>query len=114
VICCRKGIEFCVGFIDDLALIGLHVSRHEGTLRGKGTLGKKSQIDMDEMLYHRSHFTVLQQSSLVAPYLEEHKSMVRASNKGKTEACITHHHIYTFETWLQKKLTSDKTIEEQL
>jgi hypothetical protein len=54
VICCRKGIEFCVGFIDDLALIGLHVSRHEGTLRGKGTLGKKSQIDIDEMLYHGS------------------------------------------------------------
>ena len=35
-------IEFCVDFIDELAPIGLPVSRHEGRLRGKGTLGKKN------------------------------------------------------------------------
>jgi hypothetical protein len=34
-------IEFCVDFIDELAPIGLPISRHEGRLRGKGTLGKK-------------------------------------------------------------------------
>jgi hypothetical protein len=54
-------------------------------LRGKGTLGKKSWMDMDEMLYRKAHATVLQQSSLVAPYKEEHKSIKHSSNKGKME-----------------------------
>jgi hypothetical protein len=78
-------IEFCVDFIDELAPIGLPASRHEGRLRGKGRLGKKSRMGMDKTLYSKAHATVLQQSSLVAPYREEHKSIVRASNKGKTE-----------------------------
>jgi hypothetical protein len=61
-------IEFCVDFIDEFAPIGLPVSHHEGRLRGKGTQGKKSQMDMDEMLYCKAHATVLQQSPLEAPY----------------------------------------------
>jgi hypothetical protein len=52
-------IEFCVDFIDELTSIGLSVSRHEGRLRGKGTLGKKSQMDMDETLYRKAHVTIL-------------------------------------------------------
>ena len=82
-------IEFCVDFIDDMCPIGLPVSRHEGRLRVKGTVGKKFRMDMDAELYDKAHFTVLHQSSLVAPYLEEHKSIVRAANKGKSEAWIT-------------------------
>ena len=35
-------IEFCVDYIDDLRPIGVPVSRHEGRLSGKGTLGKKT------------------------------------------------------------------------
>ena len=35
-------IEFCVDFIPDLNPIGVPQSRHEGRLRGKGTLGKKA------------------------------------------------------------------------
>jgi hypothetical protein len=94
-------IQFCVDFIDELAP-GLPVSCHEGRLRGKGTLGKNFRMDMDETLYRKAHATVLQQSSLVAPYREEHKSIVRASNKGQIEAWITHHHIDNFRTWLRK------------
>nr|ABB46830.1 transposon protein, putative, CACTA, En/Spm sub-class [Oryza sativa Japonica Group] len=35
-------IEFCVQFIEDLRPIGIPESRHEGRLRGKGTLGRKA------------------------------------------------------------------------
>nr|ABA97394.2 transposon protein, putative, CACTA, En/Spm sub-class [Oryza sativa Japonica Group] len=35
-------IEFCVEFIEDLRPIGVPESRHEGRLRGKGTLGRKA------------------------------------------------------------------------
>src|SRR4051795_12444530 len=40
-------IEFCVDFIPDIKSIGLPESRHEGRLRGNGTLGNKSIICMD-------------------------------------------------------------------
>ena len=40
-------IEFCVDFIPDLKPIGVPQSRHEGRLRGKGTLGKKAIICED-------------------------------------------------------------------
>nr|CAE01902.2 OSJNBa0059D20.14 [Oryza sativa Japonica Group] len=73
-------IEFCVEFIEDLRPIGVPESRHEGRLRGKGSLGRKAIMMVDNNLFCKAHFTVLQQSSLVAPYIEEHLALVRARN----------------------------------
>nr|AAK92557.1 Putative transposable element [Oryza sativa Japonica Group]AAP52866.1 transposon protein, putative, CACTA, En/Spm sub-class [Oryza sativa Japonica Group] len=73
-------IEFCVEFIEDLRPIGVPESRHEGRLRGKGTLGRKAIMTVDNYLFRKAHFTVLQQSSLVAPYIKEHLALVRARN----------------------------------
>ena len=56
-------IEFCVDFIPDLNPIGVPQSRHEGRLRGKGTLGKKSTIYMDEHSFTQAHYTILHNSS---------------------------------------------------
>ncbi|XP_015649723.3 uncharacterized protein [Oryza sativa Japonica Group] len=79
----KEVIEFCVEFIEDLRPIGVPESRHEGRLRGKGTLGKKAIMTVDNNLFRKAHFTVLQHSSLVAPYIEEHLALVRARNIGK-------------------------------
>ena len=57
-------IEFCVDFIPDLAPIGVLESRHEGRLSGKGTLGKKTYIGMEDDYFNKAHYTVLQNSSL--------------------------------------------------
>ncbi|XP_066164140.1 uncharacterized protein [Oryza sativa Japonica Group] len=76
-------IEFCVEFIEDLRPIGVPESRHEGRLRGKGTLGRKAIMTVDNNLFRKAHFTVLQHSSLVTPYIEEHLALVRARNIGK-------------------------------
>nr|ABA97268.1 transposon protein, putative, CACTA, En/Spm sub-class [Oryza sativa Japonica Group] len=73
-------IEFCVEFIEDLRPIGVPESHHEGRLQGKGTLGRKAIMMVDNNLFRKAHFTVLQQSSLVAPYIEEHLALVRARN----------------------------------
>nr|AAX94892.1 transposon protein, putative, CACTA, En/Spm sub-class [Oryza sativa Japonica Group]AAX96420.1 transposon protein, putative, CACTA, En/Spm sub-class [Oryza sativa Japonica Group]ABA92931.1 transposon protein, putative, CACTA, En/Spm sub-class [Oryza sativa Japonica Group] len=73
-------IEFCVEFIEDLRPIGVPESRHEGRLRGKGTLRRKAIMTVDNNLFHKAHFMVLQQSSLVAPYIEEHLALVCARN----------------------------------
>ena len=69
-------IEFCIDYVDDLDPIGVPVSRHEGRLIGKDTLGTKSVNACDHATLSKAHLTVLQQSALVDPYMEEHKQLV--------------------------------------
>ena len=69
-------IDFCVNFIDDLKPIGVPESRYEGRLNEKGTLGKKSHVCTDDDSFKKVHYAVLQQSSLVDPYIEEHKKIL--------------------------------------
>ena len=66
-------IELCVDFIPDLDPIGVPKSWHEGRLSGKGTLGKKAYIGKEDDYFRKAHYTVLQNSSLVDPYIEVHK-----------------------------------------
>nr|AAR87252.1 putative transposase [Oryza sativa Japonica Group] len=107
-------IEFCVEFIEDLHPIGVPESRHEGRLRGKGTLGRKAIMTVDNNLFRKAHFTVLQKSSFVAPYIEEHLALVRARNIGKSDAWITWHDIDTFPAWLRQHLMGNESINQQL
>ena len=93
-------IEFCVDYIDDLRPIGVPISRHEGRLSGRGTLGKKTVRSMDNSLFDKAHITILQHSSLVAPYIEEHKKILLSSYHGKFDAWIQRRHIETFASWL--------------
>nr|ABG66029.1 transposon protein, putative, CACTA, En/Spm sub-class [Oryza sativa Japonica Group] len=85
----KEVIEFWVEFIEVLRPIGVPESRHEGRLRGKGTLRRKAIMTVDNNLFRKAHFMILQQSSLVAPYIEEHLALVRARNIGKSDAWIT-------------------------
>jgi hypothetical protein len=61
--CIAKGygteevIDFCVDFINDLSPIGVPMSRHEGRLKVKGTLGKKSNMHIPDNEIHKANFT---------------------------------------------------------
>jgi len=90
------------------------MSRHEGRLKEKGTLGKKSNMQIPESEIRKANFTVLQNSTLVAPYMDEHMNIVRSENPQKSEAWIIRHHIDSFAVWLRQKLMGDRTIDEQL
>ena len=79
--------------IPDLKSIGVPESRHEGRLSGKGTLGKKSMICMNGIYFTQAYYTVLQSSTLVAPYITEHKNIVRSQHPGQSEDWITHKHM---------------------
>ncbi|KAK1648789.1 hypothetical protein QYE76_066594 [Lolium multiflorum] len=107
-------IEFCVDFVPDLKPIGLPRSRHEGRLSGKGTIGRKSTICMDGHSLTEAHHTVLTNSSLVAPYFEKHKNILRSDNPGKPESWIRKAHMETFGSWLRKHLMSDNVVVDQL
>jgi len=84
--CIAKGygteevIEFCVVFVDDLSPIGVRMSRHEGRLKRNVTLGKKSNIHILESEIHKTNFTILHNSSLVAPYMDGYMNIVRFEN----------------------------------
>ncbi|KAK1651847.1 hypothetical protein QYE76_069652 [Lolium multiflorum] len=107
-------IEFCVDYVPDLKPIGLPRSRHEGRLSGKGTIGRKSTICMDGHSMTEAHHTVLTNSSLVAPYFEEHKNILRSDNPGKPESWIRKAHMETFGSWLRKHLMNDNDVGDQL
>ena len=107
-------IDFCVDFIDDLKPIGVPKSRYEGKLNEKGTLGKKSYVCTDDFSFKKAHYAVLQQSSLVDPYIEEHKKILLSEFPENSETWITREHINTFGSWLQKLLMYNLDISEQL
>ena len=67
-------IGFCVDFIPGLKKIDLPKSRYEGRVTGKGTLGRDSIICRDGYSWSQAHYTVLQNSTLVTPYVDEHKN----------------------------------------
>ena len=107
-------IEFCVDFIDSIDSIGVPTSRHEGRLRGMGTLGRKSSLSNDTDLFDKAHYTVLQQSSFVSPYIEQHRQMVASKNPTKSDAWLTRHHMETFPSWLRQQLMGNSEIHPQL
>ena len=71
-------------------------------------------MTFDPDLFRKAHFTVLQQSTLVAPYFDEHLTIIRSENIGKSDAWITRHHNETFSEWLREYLTGNETIDQQL
>ena len=101
-------IEFCVDFSPDLDLIGLPESRYEGRLGGKATLGKKTYISQGDDSFNKAHYTVLENSTVVEPYIEEHMDFVWSENPGRNEAWITCHQMKTFGDWLRKKFRVTK------
>ena len=107
-------IEFFIDFVDSIDSIGVPISRHEGRLRGKGTIGRESSLSNDTDLFHKAHLSVLQQSSLVTPYIEEHKQIISSQNPTKSESWIIRHHLETFPSWLSEHLIGNSTIHPQL
>jgi hypothetical protein len=79
-------IEFCVDLIPDLKSIGVSEPRHEGRLSGKGMLGKKSMYCMDGISFTQAHYTVIQNSTLVALYITEHKNIVRSQHPAQSDS----------------------------
>nr|ABA98663.1 transposon protein, putative, CACTA, En/Spm sub-class [Oryza sativa Japonica Group] len=94
------------------------VHGEDGFRRSFGARGTAAGVELDLAepmeAVTKAHFTVLQQSSLVAPYIEEHLALVRARNIGKSDAWITRHHIDTFSAWLRQHLMGNETINQQL
>ena len=73
----KEVIEFCTSYLKGVKSIGVPHSRHEGRLEGFGTIGLKMVVP-DRNRFHIAHFTVLQHMTVVAPYINEHKLLLKA------------------------------------
>jgi hypothetical protein len=80
----------------------------------KGTLGTKSYVCTGDFSFKKVHYTVLRQSSLVDPYIEEHKMILLFEFPEKSDAWNTREHMDTFTGWLQKHLMHNLDIDDQL
>ena len=107
-------IRFCVDFIPGLNKIGLPKSRYEGRLTGKGTLGRDSIICRDGYSWSQAHYTVLHNSTLVTPYVDEHKNSLRCKHPEQCDDWITCEHIRTFSSWLETRLRGGNTVCDEL
>ena len=58
--------------------------------------------------------TVLQNSTLVAPYIEEHMDIVRSKNREQSDPWIKRTRMETFGGWLQTHLMNNTIVVDQL
>jgi len=60
-------VDACIDYIEGIESIGVPVSRYEGRLCGKGTVGKKRFNDEGYELVWKVHSSVLLQLEIVTP-----------------------------------------------
>ena len=77
-------------------------------------LGRDSIICRDGYSWSQAHYTVLQNSTLVTPYVDEHKNSLRSKHPEQCDDWITCEHIRTFSSWLETRLRGDKTVCDEL
>jgi hypothetical protein len=69
---------------------------------------------MGDDYLNKVHYTVLQNSSMVEPYVKVHKEFLRSQFPRKNEAWIRRYHMETFSGWLQKECQGDDNIDDHL
>jgi hypothetical protein len=93
----------------DLQAIGKPISRHEERLSEKGTRGHTT-FNVNYITYTQAHFTVLQQSVPVTPYVSSmskcYDQVIRRSPKtglqGNTETILVVG--YVFKLWIRMQV----------
>jgi hypothetical protein len=79
-------VECCANYIKDGKRIGLSIPLHEGRLRGRGRMDKKTFVNRYYSLVSETHFSVLQQLTVAEPYINEYLSEQQRDNVGCTYA----------------------------
>jgi hypothetical protein len=62
--------------------------------------GMTKAITPDPNLFHRAHFHMLQQMSIVFEYLDEHKEVLLRDNRRCNESWLANEHMRIFIVWL--------------
>ncbi|XP_071694674.1 uncharacterized protein [Rutidosis leptorrhynchoides] len=73
-------IEFCTNYMDGFKSVRIPQSHHEGRLSVQGTLGRKTGYS-NVADYQEAHFNVLQHTTSIDPFIQEHMSLLRQQNQ---------------------------------
>ena len=110
----RRSLSFALTIFLISIRLGSPCHTMRGRLKGKGTLGKKCNVNILCSEFSQANFTVLQNSSKVAPYIDEHMNIIRSENPQKNLAWITRQHIKNFDGWFRRKLLGNNTVDHEL
>jgi hypothetical protein len=105
----ESGIPFCDNLLKDQVAIGLPPLRHEARLYGRGRIGRKSFIPPDYNQVLEAHYNILQQLTIMDPFIERHIHSIRDENPGCTNDWVNKEHKRHFTAWLKEL---DMTEEE--
>ena len=92
----------------DIKRVGVPESRHEGRLRGKGTIGEKSIIVDNHVSFRQAQFAILQQAEGVMPYIDEHMQSLQTLYPSRSQAWLDKKHKEEFVNWLRRCLLGIK------
>ena len=81
--------------------IGKPDSRHKGRLAGKSTSGRKVFIDHDYKEVSRAHYSVLQSTQLMQPYIDENLAIIMEERNGRSDDWVMKQHKQQLTTWLK-------------
>ncbi|XP_071741136.1 uncharacterized protein [Rutidosis leptorrhynchoides] len=95
-------IDFCNDYLEGVRSIGVPEPRHQGRLHGVGTIGKKFVYD-DKNYIQQAHFTVLQHMVSIAPYIQQHMTLLKSNNRDKNDRWLSTQHNKSFASWLKKE-----------
>ena len=93
-------VDWCLDFIDLTNPIDISKARHEGRLAGLGILGEKT-LNPDVDAFRQAHFLVLQHTTEVSPYIDEHKVHLRIQYLDRSEAWLARAHMKGFNIWFR-------------
>ena len=85
-------VECCQEYLKVQKGIGKPDSHHKGRLPRKGTSGRKLFIDHDYKEVSRAHYSVLQSTQLMQPYIDEHLAIIMAERNGRSNDWVMKHH----------------------
>jgi hypothetical protein len=94
-------IECCQEYLKVQRGIGNPDSRHKGRLARKGTNGRKVFIDHDYKEVSWVHYSVLQSTTLMQPYIEEHMAIIMAERNGRSDDWVMKQHKQRLTSWLK-------------
>jgi len=70
-------------------------------LSARGIIGKKRFVDGDNKQLEKAHSSVLQQLTLVEPYIQQHLNEIESESNGCSQDWIIKEHKHHFLSWFR-------------
>ncbi|KAL6347740.1 hypothetical protein AAG906_026269 [Vitis piasezkii] len=101
----EEAIEFCTEYLSNIDAIGIPISANIDQKVGAPIPGGQV-VAVDSNLWLHAHHYVLENTTIVQPYIEEHMEWLKSKNprQSKRQKWLQDEHLRTFTYWLRKKV----------